>query len=166
MLGKPVPDLLISGDGRHVGIAGEGDQLLVLRDSRSSFASDNLLEMAGMGGLPVPLGEWPGADCSRDFCVVTLMRGGRPWHVLMARGRDMVDQRALAAACDRSDIVIADRYLPASCRPKWLKADRNLLNKTGGLTVYLEDERFDTVAETQGEHGWWQEKSSRYSKRK
>jgi competence protein ComEC len=41
-----------------------------------------------------------------------------------------------------------------------------LLNKTGGLTIYLEDERFDTVAETQGEHGWWQEKSSRYSKRK
>jgi len=84
MLGKPVPDLLISGDGRHFGIAGEGDQLLVLRESRSSFASDNLLEMAGMGGLPVPLDEWPGADCSRDFCVVTLQRGGRPWHVLMA----------------------------------------------------------------------------------
>ncbi len=166
MLGKPVPDLLISGDGRHVGIAGEGDQLLVLRDSRSSFASDNLLEMAGMGGIPVPLAEWPGADCSRDFCVVTLQRGGRPWHVMMARSRDMVDSRALAAACDRSDIVIADRYLPFSCRPKWLKADRNLLNTTGGLTIYLDDERFDTVAERQGKHGWWQEKSSRFSKRK
>ena len=165
LLGKPVPDLLISGDGRHVGIAGEGDQLLVLRESRSSFASDNLLEMAGMSGVPIPLAEWPEADCSRDFCVITLQRGGRPWHVLMARSRDMVDSRALAAACDRSDIVIADRYLPSSCRPKWLKADRNLLNKTGGLMIYLEDQRFDTVAERQGEHGWWQERSSRFSKR-
>ncbi len=156
MAGKPAPDLLISGDGRHVGIAGEGDQLLVLRDSRSSFASDNLLEMAGMSGVPAPLAEWPGAECSCEFCVVTMQRGGRAWHVLMARIRDLVDERALAAACDRSDIVIADRYLPSSCRPKWMKADRNLLGKTGGLTIFLEDERFDTVAKSQGDHGWWQ----------
>lgn len=158
---KPAPDLLISGDGRHVGIAGEGNQLLVLRDSRSSFASDNLLEMAGMGGTPVPLTDWPGAECSREFCVVTMERAGRVWHVLLARSRDLVDERALAAACDRSDIVVADRYLPSSCRPKWLKADRNLLNKTGGLAIFLEHERFDTVAESQGDHGWWQVKPER-----
>lgn len=166
MLVKPAPDILISGDGRHVGIAGEGDQMLVLRDSRSSFARDNLLEMAGMNGVPIPLAQWPGAECSLDFCVLTLQRGGRPWHVLMARSRNLVNVRALAAACDRSDIVVADRYLPSSCRPKWLKADRNLLGRTGGLTIYLEDERFDTVAESQGEHGWWQEKSRSFSSRK
>lgn len=115
--------------------------------------------------MPVPLAEWPGADCSREFCVVTLERAGRLWHVLMARSRDLVDERALVAACDRSDIVIADRYLPFSCRPKWLKADRNLLNKTGGLTIYLADERFTTVAQGQGDHGWWQEKPDRFPKR-
>lgn len=164
MLGRPVPDLLISGDGRHVGIAGEGDQLLVLRDSRSSFASDNLLEMAGMSGVPIPLAEWAGADCSREFCVVTLQRGGRTWHVLMARNRDLVEERALAAACERSDIVIADRYLPFSCHPKWLKADRNLLKNTGGLTIYLERERFNSVAQNQGDHGWWRVKPDRLSK--
>lgn len=158
---KPAPDLLFSGDGRHVGIAGEGNQLLVLRDSRSSYASDNLLEMAGMGGIPLPLTDWPAADCSREFCVVTLNRGGRLWHVLMARSRVMVSERALAAACDRSDIVIADRYLPFSCQPRWLKADRNLLGQTGGLTIYLGDERFETVAESQGAHGWWQAEPER-----
>lgn len=166
---KPAPDLLISSDGRHVGIAGEGNQLLVLRDSRSSFASDNLLEMAGMGGTPLPLTDWPGAECSREFCVVTLNRGGRLWHVLMARSRDMVDERALAAACDRSDIVVADRYLPTSCQPRWLKADRNLLGQTGGLTIYLDDVRFETVAESQGEHGWWEpepERAARFGPKK
>lgn len=166
---KPAPDLLISSDGRHVGIAGEGNQLLVLRDSQSTFASDNLLEMAGMGGTPLPLTDWPGAECSREFCVVTLNRGGRLWHVLMARSRDMVDERALAAACDRSDIVIADRYLPSSCQPRWLKADRNLLGQTGGLTIYLDDGRFETVAESQGDHGWWQaapERTARFKPRK
>src|SRR5690606_37237620 len=44
LIGTPAPDVLISGDGRHVGIAGEGDRLLMLRDTRSEFARDNLLE--------------------------------------------------------------------------------------------------------------------------
>jgi competence protein ComEC len=78
LLATPVPDLLVSGDGRHVGITGEGDRLLVLRETRSEFTRDNLLELAGVEGEPVPLDEWPGALCSPDFCVVGLFRGGRP----------------------------------------------------------------------------------------
>ena len=166
LLFRPTADVLISGDGRHVGIAGEGSKLLVLRDSRSNYARDNLLEMAGMDGEPIPLADWPGAKCSRDFCVLTMHKEGRVWHLLMARSRDLVDMRALAAACDRSDIVIADRYLPSSCRPKWLKADRKLLRKTGGLAIYLDEERFVSVADGQGEHGWWQDKSALRQKRK
>ncbi|MFZ1741953.1 MAG: ComEC/Rec2 family competence protein [Pontixanthobacter sp.] len=153
---KPAPDLLISGDGRHVGIAGESDELIVLRESRSDYARDNLLELAGMDGTPIALADWPGADCNRDFCVVTLTRSDKPWHVLLARGRDRVDERSLAAACDRADIVVADRYLPRSCRPKWLKADRNLLDTTGGLSINLANADIDTVADSMGEHGWWQ----------
>jgi competence protein ComEC len=150
------PDILVSGDGRHVGITGAaGGELLVLRDSRSGFVRDNLTELAGMDGMLRPLDVWPGARCSRDFCVVTLRRGGRDWRLLMARGRDQVAERALAAACDRADIVIADRWLPRSCRPAVLKADRRLLARTGGLVIDLEAGRLTTVAETQGEHGWW-----------
>ncbi len=158
LLTKPVPDIFVSSDGRHVGIAGEGDRLLILRESRSSYASDNLLELAGMDGEPVPLTEWPGADCTRDVCVLKLERSGRDWFVLMARSRDRIEERALAAACERSDIVIADRWLPRSCRPKWLKADRNLLDRTGGLAINLNDQEFTTVADSQGEHGWWRGK--------
>ncbi len=151
----PAPDVLISSDGRHVGIAGEGERLLVLRDSRSDYARDNLLELAGTEGEPVPLAEWPGAQCSRDFCVLSLDRDGRTWHLLMARSRERIGERALAAACERSDIVVADRRLPRSCRPRWLKADRRLLSRTGRLSLYLAEERFETVAASQGEHGWW-----------
>lgn len=151
----PVPDVLVSGDGRHVGIVGEGERLLVLRESRSDYAKDNLLEMAGQEGEPVSLSDWPGAECTRDFCSLTIKRGGRPWHLLLSRTRDRVPERELAAACDLSDIVVSDRYLPRSCRPRWLKADRGLLESTGGLAIDLTNERFDTVAEGQGEHGWW-----------
>jgi len=77
---------------------------------------------------------------------------------LMAKSRDRVEERALAAACERSDIVIADRWLPRSCQPKWLKADRNLLDKTGGLAINLAEQEFTTVAQSQGEHGWWRGK--------
>ncbi|MFA7602739.1 MAG: hypothetical protein WCY29_07000, partial [Novosphingobium sp.] len=41
------------------------------------------------------------------------------------------------------------------CRPALLKADRRLLSRTGGLAIDLEKRRVRTVAETQGEHGWW-----------
>lgn len=151
----PIPDILITRDGRHVGVTGESDRLLVLRESRSSFARDNLMELAGAEGEVVPFERWPGARCSPDFCVLTLERESRAWHLLMARSREMVEERALAAACERADIVIADRFLPRSCQPRWLKADRRFLAREGGTAVYLADERVRTVAQSQGEHGWW-----------
>lgn len=161
LLITPTPDILVTSDGRQVGIAGEGDRLLVLRDSRSDYVLDNLLETSGLSGEPVPLSSWPNARCSRDFCVSTLRREGQDWTVLLARSRERIEERALASACEKSDIVIADRWLPASCRPRWLKADRRYLDEKGGLAIYLADERIETVAATQGEHGWWREPQPR-----
>lgn len=151
----PVPDVMVSTDGRHVAITGEGPRLLMLRESRSDYALSNMLETAGMSGEAVALPDWPGARCSRDFCTMVIARGDRAWTLLMARSRERIEERALAAACERSDLVIADRWLPRSCRPRWLKADRALLEKTGGLSLYLEEKRIATVAQAQGEHGWW-----------
>ena len=155
LLVTPIPDVLISGDGRHVGITGEDDRLLVLRDTRSSFTRDNLLELAGVEGETMPIAEWPGAQCSPDFCAITLERGGRDWHILMSRSRDIVAERALAAACERADIVVSDRWLPRSCEPRWLKADARTLSATGGLAIDLEGRSIRTVAASEGEHGWW-----------
>ncbi len=150
------PDILVSGDGRQVALTGEGGgELLVLRDSRSPFVRDNLTEMAGKAGEPRLLSDWPGARCSADFCVLRLHRGGRDWQVLLTRSRDRVPERELAAACDRVDIVIADRRLSPACRPRVLKADRRFLDRNGGLAIALDPWRVRTVAATQGEHGWW-----------
>ena len=159
------PDVLVSGDGRHVGITGEGagGDLLVLRQARGEapgFAGETLAEMAGMRGEAQPLAQWPGARCNRDFCVVRLHRNGRDWHLLIARGHDAVPERALAAACERVDIVIADRWLPASCQPRWFRADRTMLGQTGGLAIDLRRGRVTSVAKTQGEHGWWRPASN------
>ncbi len=155
MLVAPVPDLLVTRDGRDIGVAGEGETLLVLRDSEGSYALDNLREISARPGRPLTLDRWRAARCSKGFCVFTLTRGGKRWSVLVARGRTLVEERALAAACERSDIVIAARYLPYSCRPRWLKADHRFLAREGGLAIYLEDQRIVSVAQDQGEHGWW-----------
>lgn len=150
------PDLLISGDGRHVGITGEAEgELLVLRDSKSDYTRDNLTETAGMSGSLRTLEDWPGAHCSEGYCAITLRRGGRDWQLLLARGKTMVPVRALAAACERADIVVSERYLPWGCKPRWLKADRDMLERSGGLTVNLESGRIRSVAEDEGQHGWW-----------
>lgn len=150
-------DILVSGDGRHVGLVEAGGaRLFVLRDGGAGYARDNLMELAGMEGEPVALDRWPGARCNADFC--TLVVGGKDGtarRLLISRGRDVVPERALAAACDHSDIVISDRWLPRSCRPRWFKADRDMLGRSGGLAIHLAQGRVDTVAQRQGEHGWW-----------
>lgn len=160
----PIPDLLVAGDGQQVGITIPGDggpgpdggtRLLSLRDSRSSYTRDNLMELAGVGAEPVPLAQWEGARCSSAFCTLSIEQGGKRWVLLLARGRDMINERALAAACGQADIVVSERFLPRSCRPRWLKADRRYLQKSGGLAINLADERITTVAASQGEHGWW-----------
>ncbi len=159
LLTTPIPDVLIGREGRHVGItmtAEDGSRwLLSLRDSRSSYSRDNLLELSSVTSSPIPLAEWDGAQCSSEFCVITLDRGGREWSLLLARNRELVEERALAAACERADIVVADRYLPQSCVPRWLKADRGMLERNGGLAIDLEGEHIIAVVSGQGEHGWW-----------
>lgn len=156
----PVPDVLVAGDGKQVGITVPGPDgerhLLSLRDSCLSYARDNLIELAGVKADPVPFAEWEGARCSSAFYAVTLERGGREWVILMARTRDRIEERALPAACSKADIVIADRSLPRSCAPRWLKADRTMLRQTGGLAIHLAGQRIETVAQREGRHGWWQ----------
>ncbi len=164
----PIPDLLIAGDGQQVGITATGadgePRLITLRDSRSSYTRENLMELAGVAAEPVPLATWYGARCSSAFCTVTLRRGGRDWVLLLGRGRPQIEERALAAACGRADIVVSERFLPRSCRPRWLKADRRYLERSGGLAIDLADERITSVAESQGEHGWWREPPPRVGK--
>lgn len=150
------PDVLVSGDGRHVGITGAvPGELLVLREGRGGYARDTLLELAGMNGATRSLDDWPGARCTAELCLVKLRRGDRQWTLLLTRTRDRFAERDLAAACAQVDIVVSDRRLPRSCRPRWLKADRRYLERSGGLAIDLADGEIARVADSQGEHGWW-----------
>lgn len=150
------PDILVSGDGRHVGLTGEGDgELLVLREGREGYARDTLLELAGMSGTTRVLDQWPGVRCNPDLCMVEVWRGGQFWRLLLTRTKDRLPEQELAAACARVDVVVSDRWLPRSCQPKWLKADRRYLERSGGLAIDLADREVVSVADSHGQHGWW-----------
>lgn len=155
MVATPAPDVLIARDGRQIAVTGADGRLLVLREGEG-YALDSLREAAAVDGAPVALAQSRAARCSADFCALRLRREGRDWWLLVARSKRYVDARQLIAACARADIVIAARTLPRGCAPRGLKADRRFLAEHGGLALYLRaNPRLVTVAQGQGEHGWW-----------
>ena len=156
-----VPDMLVARDGRQIAVTGQGGRLLVLRDG-DGYTVDSLKEAAAEGGDPLAIADAPGARCSADFCTLTIHSGLRRWSLLVARSKHYVDAGQLIAACEAADIVVAARSLPRSCAPRWLKADRRFLVENGGLAIYLDEPpSVVTVAQSQGEHGWWRPTLSR-----
>lgn len=155
LVATPVPDILISRYGRRVGITiptENGAQLVSLLDTRSDYAREKLMELASVKGDPIPMADWPSANCTSEFCTMTLTRDVRDWGLLLARNNMRVEERAFAAACERADIVLADRWLPRSCQPRWLKADSKFLEQSGGLAIVLGEQSVVQVADHQGQH--------------
>lgn len=155
MLGSPTPDILVARDGRQIGVTMTQGRLLVLREGEG-YALDSLRETAAVEGPVRTIEKAPGARCSADFCALAIARGERRWVLLVARSKHYVDARQLIRACAAADIVIAARSMPRSCAPRWLKADRRYLAANGGLAIGLgATPSVTSVAQSQGEHGWW-----------
>ena len=150
------PDLLVTGDGRNLGVVDQAaGRLLILREGRSSFTRDAMLSIAGMVGEVMPISQWPGARCNRDACAIELARGGRNWRLLVMRRDSWTDYAGMDKACAGVDIVIASQKLFSPCRPSMVKIDKTLLLRTGGMAFDLENRTVRTVAEGEGEHPWW-----------
>lgn len=150
----PAPDLLITGDGRHVAMRTEDGRYALLRDRAGDYIRDQLAEAAGVDGELTALVDLPGTRCSPDFCVWQVERGGRRWTVMASRSGYRTDWQPLVAACARSDIVIADRWLPRGCMPRWLKVDRKFLDQTGGLAIALDPPGMRMVASSARGKPW------------
>ena len=150
----PPPDLLVTGDGMHIALRADDGRLATLRPRAGDYIRSVLSERAGVMGDLDDLDDLPEAACSTDLCRVAMSRGDRVWTVLATRSGYTVERAAMAAQCARADIVVSDRRLPGWCRPRWFKADRALLSKTGGLAITFADTRVETVAESEGAHPW------------
>ncbi len=151
------PDLIVTGDGRHLVVRGLDGRLALLRPKAGDYVRETLAELAGAEPDYGELDRLPVAACSRDLCAVNLDRGGRRWRLLVTRTPHFVRWDEMVRACAAADIVVADRGMPRGCSPRWLRADRFLLRRTGGLAItFGQRPRVATVAGQVGRHPWAQ----------
>ena len=150
----PSPDLLVTGDGRHVAVVQHGKPFL-LRERSGDYIRDVMAESSGFDGDPLELAGQAFSRCSRDACIALTPGKEGNWRLLATRSGTRIDWPTITQACAKADIVVSDRWLPKSCTPRWLKLDRKRLEETGGLAIYLTGEpRVDTVAARVGSHPW------------
>jgi competence protein ComEC len=153
-LATPPPDLLVTGDGRHLGLRDARGGVAVLRDRAGDYVRDTLAENGGLDGAPALLSDSPDARCNRDLCVATVRRGAREWRVLATRSAYLMPAGALIAWCARADVVVSERRLPRRCRARWLTLDRAMLARTGGVAVTFAGGRVATVRRAGDAHPW------------
>jgi len=154
-LSTPAPDLIVTGDGRHLALRASGGELALLRPRAGDHVRSTLAELSAAEPDFLELDRVPNAACSRDLCVAHIDGDGRRWRLLATRTRHFVSWRDMVRACADADIVVSDRLLPRACQPRWLRADRALLERTGGLAITLGARpRVDTVAGQAGAHPW------------
>jgi len=149
----PAPDVLVTGDGRHLAAGTDQGDVVILRTRAGDYVRDLLAETSGIDADLPDMDD--AADCNPDACAATLVRGGRAWRLLAFRTRAYVETEPLRRACAEADIVVAERRLPKACAPRWLKADATLLKRTGGLAIRLGGTpSVETVASRVAQHPW------------
>ncbi len=155
LLAQPRPDLLVTGDGRHIAAALPGGSYALLRDRAGDYIRDTMTEAAGVDAPLGALAELDHVECNRDFCRWSQGEGAVRRVILASRGRDRIEGADMAAACAAADVVISDRWLPRECVGRWMTIDRDSLAETGGLALYL-DETPEAVAAIKAgdEHPW------------
>jgi len=159
-LATPVPDILVTGDGKHLAIVGKDGAPYILRSRSGDFTRDLLAENSGFDGEPRLLEEAWFASCSSDSCIASVARDGRSWRLFATRSSRWLDWGDLVRSCAASDIVVSDRRLPSACTPRWLSLDRLALGRTGGVAIYLgQQPRVETVGEQVGMHPWARQES-------
>lgn len=150
----PAPDLLVTGDGRHLALRMGDGRLALLRERAGDYTRTMLAENGGVDGELPLIDDQAGARCSRDLCLAEVAAGGRTWRVLATRSAYPVPWRELVAACGAADIVVSERWLPDGCVPRWLKLDRATLARTGGVAITLGQGRVATVRRAGDQHPW------------
>jgi competence protein ComEC len=137
LLVQPRPDLLVTGDGRHIAAAMPDGSYALLRDKAGDYVRDSMAEAAGVDAPLAALTELDHVECNRDFCRWSQGEGAARRIILASRGRDRIEGAEMAAACAAADVVISDRWLPHECAARWMTIDRDSLATSGGLALYL-----------------------------
>lgn len=155
LLVQPRPDLLVTGDGRHIAAALPDGSYALLRDRAGDYVRDSMAEAAGIDAPLAALAELDHVECNRDFCRWSQGEGAARRIILASRGRDRIEGAEMTAACAAADVVISDRWLPHECVGRWMTIDRDSLATSGGLALYLGEKPEAVAALKAGDgHPW------------
>jgi competence protein ComEC len=153
-LATPAPDLLVTGDGRHLAVRQANGGMALLRDRAGGYVRDVLAQNGGIDGMPGLLSESPEARCNRDLCWWQRRVDGHWWRVLATRSGYNVPVERLAELCAAADVVVSERRLPRRCHARWLTLDRIALARTGGVAITFKGGRVVAVRMEGDEHPW------------
>lgn len=157
LLVQPRPNLLVTGDGKHIAVALPDGGYALLRDRAGDYVRDTMAEAAGIDTPLAALAEFDHVECNLDFCRWSQGEADKPRIILASRGRDRIEGADMAAACAAADVVISDRWLPRECVGRWLTIDRDSLSETGGLALYLGEQPAAVATLRAGDaHPWRQ----------
>jgi competence protein ComEC len=147
----PAPDLLMSEDGRVLGLRDERGMVHVASARTDRFVSDAWARRQGQEGAK----RWTvsadqqaaGLGCATGLC---RWRKG-PWRVALVS-----DDRRLAEACGSADIVLATVDAQARCRGPRLVIDRRDAWREGAQALWLDDlgVRRETANARRGDRPW------------
>jgi len=152
MLGPPpAPDLLMSEDGRVLGLRDERGVVHVASARVDRYVTDAWARRQGQDGArrwTVSANEQAaGLGCSTGLC---RWRKG-PWRIALVS-----DEKRLAEACGSADIVLATVDAQARCRGPRLVIDRRDAWKDGAQALWLDDlnVRRETANARRGDRPW------------
>jgi competence protein ComEC len=124
----PQPDILISADGRNVGVRGGDGRLHLMhaiKGSRDSFLLKEWLAADADARTAADASLTAGVSCDDMGCVMQSAAGG-----LVAQA---FRPEALADDCERAALIVTLRKAPASCAASVIDADR--LRRQGAMAL-------------------------------
>ena len=138
----PAPDLLMSDDGRVLGLRDEKGVVHVASSRTDRFVADTWARRSGQEGAKRWLAsadeEAAGLGCRTGLC---RWRKG-PWRIALVS-----DDRRLAEACANADIVLSTVDAQGRCRGPRLVIDRRDAWREGAQALWLDEQgvRRETV---------------------
>jgi competence protein ComEC len=148
---SPAPDLLMSDDGRVLGLRDEKGVVHVASSRTDRFVADTWARRSGQDGAKRWLAsadeEAAGLGCRTGLC---RWRKG-PWRVALVS-----DDRRLAEACANADIVLSTVDAQGRCRGPRLVIDRRDAWRDGAQALWLDEQgvRRETSNARRGDRPW------------
>jgi competence protein ComEC len=132
----PPPDILVSADGRNVGVRGQDGRLHLLRGSKDAFLVKEWLAADADARTPSDASLTDGVSCDDNGCV--MQRTGGAFVALTLRSE------ALADDCERATLIVTARQVPAGCAASVIGTER--LRRQGAMVLRRGREGFGVEA--------------------